>query len=152
MPAEILDARVCNVCGVEKPVEDLVPSKRNRGGFMPCCKPCRNEYFRRKRASSAEVRERESLRVRRSRLLSDYGMRDADYERMVAEQGGMCKLCGAPETGRSERFRYWNIDHDHKTGRVRGLLCHICNITVGKFEALSDRIGQARILDYIKRE
>lgn len=149
MQGEAITSRVCNVCGVEKPVSDLVKSKRFRGGYMPTCKPCRNEYWRRHRASSAEARARHSDTVRRSRLLGDYGISQADYERMVIEQDGKCKLCGTGEKGRNDRFRYWNIDHDHATGEVRGLLCHICNISIGKMEKLAAKLGYAKILAYV---
>jgi Recombination endonuclease VII len=44
------------------------------------------------------------------------------YDRLLAEQGGVCAICGA-----TPKTRRLHIDHDHKTGRVRGLLCHRCN-------------------------
>lgn len=99
---------------------------------------------------SPELRARHIDTVRRSRLLSDYGMKQADYLRMLKAQGGKCKLCGVENHGRGKRFRYWNIDHDHKTGAVRGLLCHICNITIGKYERLIEKVGAKAISDYIK--
>lgn len=119
---------------------------------MPLCKGCRNEYWKRHRASSPETRARYTDYVRRSRLLKDYGMTQADYERMLFEQGGKCKLCNASQHGRKERFRYWNIDHDHKTGRVRGLLCHTCNIAIGKYEQLTDKVGLQALITYLKSQ
>ena len=50
------------------------------------------------------------------------GVTDADYDRMLAAQGGGCAICGNPP-----KTRALNTDHDHKTGKVRGLLCHRCN-------------------------
>lgn len=48
---------------------------------------------------------------------------DADtYERMLTAQGGGCAICGA-----TPKTRRLDVDHDHKTGSVRGLLCHRCN-------------------------
>jgi Recombination endonuclease VII. len=44
------------------------------------------------------------------------------YERLLAEQGGVCAICGNPP-----KTRRLHVDHDHKTGRVRGLLCYRCN-------------------------
>jgi hypothetical protein len=50
------------------------------------------------------------------------GVDDAEYERMLEAQGGGCAICGAkPKT------RRLHVDHDHATGKVRGLLCHRCN-------------------------
>ena len=142
--------RKCNVCGVVKRADELVASKRYRDGYMPCCKVCRNEYWRHRRMQSPETRAAHGDAVRRSRLLSDYGITQADYERMLKEQQGKCKLCGSKEHGRSERFRYWNVDHSHVSGTVRGLLCHTCNISIGKLEALAQRIGLDTIMEYIK--
>jgi hypothetical protein len=50
------------------------------------------------------------------------GVTDADYARMLAAQDGHCALC--PSIPKTRRFA---VDHDHKTGTVRGLLCHRCN-------------------------
>lgn len=46
----------------------------------------------------------------------------ADYEALLALQGGGCAICGA-----TPKTRRLHVDHDHKTMRVRGLLCHRCN-------------------------
>jgi hypothetical protein len=50
------------------------------------------------------------------------GVTDADYDRMLNEQGGGCAICGNPP-----KSRRLHVDHDHKTGKVRGLLCFRCN-------------------------
>lgn len=44
------------------------------------------------------------------------------YKTMLEQQGGVCRICGKPE-----QKRRLAVDHDHKTGRVRGLLCWWCN-------------------------
>jgi hypothetical protein len=53
---------------------------------------------------------------------TELGITDDEYAGMLAEQGGGCAICGAPP-----KTRRLHVDHDHKTGRVRGLLCHRCN-------------------------
>jgi len=50
------------------------------------------------------------------------GITQAEYDRLLAEQGGHCALC--PNTPKTRRL---HVDHDHTTGRVRGLLCFRCN-------------------------
>lgn len=50
------------------------------------------------------------------------GVSDERYEELLAAQGGHCALC--PSTPKTRRL---NVDHDHATGAVRGLLCHRCN-------------------------
>lgn len=57
---------------------------------------------------------------------STYGIEPEAFDRMLAEQGGLCAICATAPTGQ------WNIDHDHSTGAVRGLLCSPCNIGIGQ--------------------
>lgn len=54
---------------------------------------------------------------------------------MLVQQDGLCRICRRPERalGRSGRVRPLSVDHDHDTGKVRGLLCHGCNTALGKF-------------------
>ena len=55
-----------------------------------------------------------------------FGMTLDDYNQMLADQGGGCAVCGTePGTKRL------HIDHDHETLKVRGLLCHPCNVALG---------------------
>ncbi len=66
----------------------------------------------------------EESRVSRIRM---YGIDVPDYERMLEEQGGGCYICGK----KPEDKRALDIDHDHKTGKVRGLLCSNHNRGLG---------------------
>jgi len=59
--------------------------------------------------------------------LKKYGITKDDYLRMVEEQGGVCAICGKPDSIRLA------VDHCHTTGIVRGLLCSGCNTSLGKF-------------------
>lgn len=59
-----------------------------------------------------------------------YGINLAVYNEMVSSQGGFCKICGSAEPGRKGSTRLV-VDHCHKTGKVRGLLCHLCNAGIG---------------------
>lgn len=55
-----------------------------------------------------------------------YGIRDADYQKMLTDQNKRCAICGT-ETGLV-------VDHCHVSRKVRGLLCHNCNIGLGQFK------------------
>ena len=56
-----------------------------------------------------------------------YGLQPGDYARMYEAQGGHCAICHRA-TGATRRLA---VDHDHKTGKVRGLLCKSCNRLLG---------------------
>lgn len=59
-----------------------------------------------------------------------FGITLADYEAMSEAQGGVCAICKKPP---QKHRRHLDVDHDHKTGRVRGLLCSPCNRAIGYF-------------------
>jgi hypothetical protein len=61
-------------------------------------------------------------RNNRLRILREYGLTHEQYEAMFKMQSGVCAVCGRPP-----KVRKLDIEHDHKTGRVRCLACHQCN-------------------------
>jgi hypothetical protein len=67
-----------------------------------------------------------------SRYAGKYGFPAREYRAMFERQGGKCALCGEGEKGWS-RGRPLHVDHCHKTGRIRGLLCGDCNTALGRF-------------------
>lgn len=80
---------------------------------------------------------REDYRRNRSRKIAQacayqrrrrYGITDEEYARMVTACGGRCAVCRERPVG---RFAALCVDHDHKTGAVRGMLCHGCNTALG---------------------
>ncbi|GAH69631.1 unnamed protein product [marine sediment metagenome] len=92
----------------------------------------------------------EYIKNREQQLVYKYGITLAEYDKMVEKQKGVCAICGLPETysvtmGYARRLC---IDHDHKTGKVRGLLCLKCNC---RLAALDDKEFLEKALDYLKK-
>ena len=91
----------------------------------PCAKCGRNRalkfYAPRGRVCSFCQKRRTSNASRETRLLETYGISLADYDAMLAAQGGVCAICGGT------RKANLDVDHSHKTYLVRGLLCRRCN-------------------------
>lgn len=79
------------------------------------CKPCRNRKY--------ELTRRP--RDWRTKNLKKYGLTKQDYLDLMIKQEGRCNIC------RKEKAYTLVVDHDHKTGRVRGLLCYPCNSFLG---------------------
>ncbi len=74
----------------------------------------------------------------RNKLAEDHALKNDWYEKQLAYQGGHCALCPArPGTPDHKRGRL-HLDHNHKTGMLRGLLCFRCNHSLGWLEKLSD--------------
>lgn len=80
-------------------------------------------------------------------LRRQYGLTLEQYQAMLAAQDGVCWICGAdPSTCRYEALV---VDHDHKTGKVRGLLCNACNSGLGYFRDSISNLEAA--MDYLER-
>jgi hypothetical protein len=73
-----------------------------------------------------------------------YGITIEDYEKMLVEHSYRCAICGIHQIDLEKSL---NIDHDHKTGKIRGLLCIGCNLLVGRIEDL----GLTDILKYFEK-
>ena len=72
------------------------------------------------------------LSNRKSHLKRKYGITLQEYDELLAAQGGGCAICGNPDAD--------NVDHDHVTGEVRGILCFNCNIAIGHIADEKDRL------------
>lgn len=63
----------------------------------------------------------------------NFGLKDGEYDAMVARQGGLCAICRRPEeTKLRGKVKLLAVDHDHATGKVRALLCAKCNTAIGQ--------------------
>jgi len=71
--------------------------------------------------------ERNREAVRRYTHKTRYGLTEIEYDRLLEKGQGRCMACGQLPTGK----KGLHVDHDHKTGKIRGLLCHQCNIALG---------------------
>jgi hypothetical protein len=100
----------------------------------------RRRAARRERyASDEKYREKVKERARRTdpkarraaRLRAKYGIGADEFDELLAKQGGRCAICPA-EVG-DKRGMPLYVDHCHRTGKVRGLLCADCNFGIGKF-------------------
>jgi hypothetical protein len=97
--------------------------------------PKEREYQKKYRDNNKDKRKNVMLKLRFNLTLEEYNL-------MLDAQGGVCKICGMPETTRknnSDEVRMLCVDHDHNTGKVRGLLCNKCNRSLGHYEATKPR-------------
>ena len=81
----------------------------------------------------------------------NYGLTLQEVQALFESQRGLCAVCGQPErstTKRTGEIKMLHIDHDHKTGKIRGLLCQDCNMALGHLQDSSERIQM--LLDYAK--
>jgi hypothetical protein len=76
---------------------------------------------------TADWRANNPDKIRNSDLKKLYGITLDEYNAMSAAQGGKCCICEEVE-------KTLCVDHDHKTGKVRALLCKACNVALGMFK------------------
>lgn len=109
--------RVCTKCGIEYPFtsEFFEKEKRRGSGLGPRCKSCANKYSR-------EYYNEHWGRVQCARRA---GISIEEYNEMWARQNGLCAICGKPDD------RLLAVDHNHESGKTRGLLCTKCNPMIG---------------------
>jgi len=129
----IVDGRKrCPHCEEDKPVAEFSP--RPSGGLVAWCRAC--------------VREK-NRECNRSRRFKTYGITAEEYARLLQEQDGVCAVCRHPQPPRIVRGVEVEVllavDHDHKTGRPRGLLCVDHNRAVGALGDDPDRLRRAAL-------
>jgi len=88
--------------------------------------------------------------IKRKTTLRKYKLTPEKYKEIATAQNNVCSICGRPETlQRYSGVQNLVVDHCHKTGSNRGLLCHKCNIGLGVFEDNIDVIASA--ISYLKQ-
>ncbi len=96
--------------------------------------PEQRERQRRYRLEHPDYNKSSNPIKRTSHLKTRYGITDDDYRRMLARQGGGCAVCKVTTPNNGKGNAWFDVDHDHSTGKVRGLLCRNCNVTLGTLE------------------
>lgn len=153
LPLDEFGVQICRKCGKRLPLSEFPKRPDMRLGVLKTCKKCQSEY-------AMSWVDKNPDKALDSLLRRRYGITLDEYNALLAEQGGVCAICGEPpriysspggrrRQGRQVRPRLV-VDHDHTTGKVRGLLCHPCNSGIGN---LKDDVATVRAaLDYLERK
>lgn len=151
--------RICTTCGFKGEDEQFEPGRRHR--CLTCRKKYNDEYYvrtadkrrqigrdwhkdnrERSRANATSWKERNRERylagLKRRGLVRHYGITLEQRDAMIAEQGG-CAICRCKQPIGKD----WCVDHNHRTGRVRAILCSPCNQAIGLFKESAERMERA---------
>jgi hypothetical protein len=130
---------ICNKCDLEKDIDEFYGHK-NRSTPSRICKKCHNQ---RGKLYYENHKEKFQLLGQRSKLRR-YGITLEEFDAMLAAQGGHCAVCERTCNDDGSRLC---VDHDHKTGEIRGILCRRHNAILG----LADDDVQAftRLAEYL---
>jgi len=132
-PHELPTMKMCTVCKIAKPFEDFYDGYKakkqqyatNRKYPHSRCKDCDHARVRIYHKNNRDKVTKQQLISHRRR---EYGLTEEQYNSMILSQNNMCAICNKPSD------KTLHIDHDHKTNKVRGLLCSNCNTGIGLFK------------------
>lgn len=130
--------KLCPTCKEYKRSTDFNKKSDRRDGLSPQCRACQKAYKDRNKDQIKAYREKTKDKQRRAvrawRLKNDYGITIEEYESILDSQGNVCKICGNPETAKFRGvLKSLAVDHCHKTGLVRGIICDSCNVGIARF-------------------
>jgi len=123
-------------CNKDLPISEFYVGIYGSGGLQSSCKSCqkrKSSDWRRHHPEQARNTSRAwELKNKRRRkdtaLRKDHGISLVKYEALLNKQEGACAICKQPLT---ENKKHLDVDHDHTTGKIRGLLCNSCNRGIG---------------------
>lgn len=144
----------CPKCGETKNRAEFGKDNATKDGHACHCKVCRS--FRKRiydaTPKGRAVKKASNIKQSRKGRLKRYGITPQIYKEMLDNQGGVCAICGVREdiVKKSGRVQRLSIDHCHRTGEVRGLLCSRCNVGLGNFEDDIDIMASA--ISYLQQK
>ena len=142
----------CSRCKEIKDITNFNKNRFNKDGLHYYCKFCQNicnklwrdknkesrkDYFKKhynaekSRKYYINNKEKISKRNRINKLKNKYSLTQEEYRNIIEDQKTKCAICGKKFNTTVDKIC---IDHDHNTGKIRGLLCHKCNVGLGMFE------------------
>ena len=138
--------KTCPKCKTIRPIADFHKQSDKKDGLRSQCKICTNEKNLAKYHKCSRTKRSHHMASRKHSLWKNYGLTLDQYDQMLVEQGGACLICRSVEpwgfVEKPKRAKeFFCVDHDHKTGKVRGLLCQPCNTGLGNF---NDDTGSLR--------
>lgn len=115
--------KTCRICGLVKPVTEFWKRLACKDGFGLYCKECSKKKAHDYHIKNPAVKKN-------SHLKDTFEITLEQYDQILDSQGGVCAICG----GINQDGRRLAVDHNHKTEKIRGLLCGVCNTRLGILE------------------
>lgn len=119
VPAADSFSKICAGCNVKKDASEFHPSKSSKVGLRSRCKLCQ----------------------RMDNLYNKYGLSREEFDALLVRQSNKCGICQVSLCDKNARQVH--VDHDHRDGRIRGILCYSCNYGLGLFKDEPDMLLRA---------
>jgi hypothetical protein len=144
--------KACTKCSGKKPLKEFNKSSKAKDGRKARCRSCQHDDYMDERPAAFARAEKwrlanlDKVRIQQDRynLRVKYGITPEEYDRFMVQQNGRCAICEKPPT----KLRL-DVDHDHVTKKVRGLLHNHCNRALGYFGDDPDVLDSAAA--YLRR-
>ena len=156
----------CSICREKKELNEFPFQNKKLNKIMSACKVCKSIIQKDKRKKLGEIqKEKDRIlyqknkehrvnyareyrvkypeRTRATNLKQKYGITQNDYDKTLNIQNNKCAIC---ERDMNEYGKIFCVDHNHTTGKVRGLLCDPCNYGLGFYEKHKDKY-----IEYLKK-
>jgi len=160
--AVIKISKTCTKCKQELPSSAFAPRNMVSDGLQSWCKGCTGKY-----AKNYQIEHRDDLAVyhktwyekyalrekpkrRTWHLQKKYGLSHEEWLKLWDSQEGSCAICSIPFANYQNDLNSVHTDHDHETGKIRGLLCRSCNVGIGCFN--DDLSLMARAVSYLENK
>lgn len=134
-----MKTKICTECKIEKPVEDFHWHYKDKGIRRFACKICRSEKEKKRQQSPEFVKKRAEYQLKKN-----YGLSQEEYDIKLYKQNYRCVICGNLPGSRKLA-----VDHCHATGKIRDLLCGLCNTGLGAFKDNPELLKKAA--EYLKK-
>ena len=136
----------CNKCHEVKEYSEFYKHKVSPDGYRYSCKSCNSKAAFAYKESTDGKRKLKNCHLKRR-----YGISIESYEEMLKDQGGVCFICKKREeqTHQNGKIKDLAVDHCHTTGKVRGLLCGLCNRGLGYFKDNTEYLTNA--IEYLTK-
>jgi hypothetical protein len=135
---EFIKGKVCPRCKRYKLREAFIGNRKDRAPYdlcLPCCAIRAREY---RKANPKKIKSQKF----KHRLKYQFGITPEIYNDLLLKQSGVCAICNKSPNG-----KLLAVDHDHTTGKVRGLLCNDCNLGLGQLGDTTEAIE--KVLNYL---
>lgn len=122
----------CSTCKIEKDISEFHNTKKLKSGYSVRCKICANKatkdtYHKNDgKIKSRIYRTNNPDAGRDARFKYKYGISLEEYNDLLSKQDNKCAICKV-----DSEDRHLDVDHSHDTGKIRGLLCRMCNVALG---------------------
>ena len=151
----------CTKCLQVKSFAEFHNDKHKKDNLHTQCKECHSLRNKTKRKTDIVWREMQAQRakqyrekypdknrdtIRNSTLKAKYGITSKEYDTLFESQGYKCAVCGS---SKNQVYGKMPVDHCHNTGKVRGILCQSCNVTLGKVEEKEEIL--LALIEYLKK-